>query len=58
VLIHAQSVLGLVQDGLVGTAMDVLVLGAADLVAEGLSSGLLRIWASAAIILLDSCPFK
>lgn len=48
-LIHAQSVLRLIQDGLVGTTMDVLVLAATDLVAEGLAGGLLGIGTGAAI---------
>lgn len=47
-LVHSQGVLGLVQDGLVGSAVDVLVLATSDLVAERLSSGLFRVWASAA----------
>lgn len=33
VLVHTQCVLGLVQDGLVGSAMDVLVLAATDFIA-------------------------
>jgi hypothetical protein len=33
----------------VGSAVDVLVLATSDLVADRLSSGLLRVWTSAAI---------
>jgi len=40
VLVHAESVLGLVQDAVAGTAVDVLVLAAAHLVADVLGGGL------------------
>jgi hypothetical protein len=45
---HTKSVLGLVEDRLAGAAVNVLVLGAAELVGEGLLTGLLRVWDDAA----------
>lgn len=42
-LVHAESALGLVEDGLGGGAVNLAVLGAAHLVADLLSSGLLAI---------------
>lgn len=48
-LVHAQSVLGLVHNGLVGSAVDVLVLAATDLVAEGLAGGFLGVGSGAAV---------
>jgi hypothetical protein len=45
VLVHVESVLGLVQDALVGTlAVDVVVLAAAGLVLDLLAGGLLAVW--------------
>jgi hypothetical protein len=43
VLVHAESVLGLVHETLLGTAVDGLVLAATDLVAGGLGVGLARV---------------
>jgi hypothetical protein len=40
---HPQGVLGLVHDAISRTAVDRVVLAAADLVAEGLASGLVRV---------------
>jgi hypothetical protein len=40
---HAQGILGLVHDALAGAAMNFVVLAAADLVAERLSSGLVGV---------------
>jgi hypothetical protein len=43
VLAHAQRALDLVTNGLVGGAVDVVVLGAAHLVAERLGGGLVGV---------------
>lgn len=48
-LIHSKSVLSLIQNGLVGSTMNVFVLAATDFVAEGLASGLLRVWSGATV---------
>lgn len=42
-LVHAESVLGLVHETLLGAAVDGLVLAAADLVAGRLGVGLARV---------------
>lgn len=43
-LTKTERALDLVANRLVSRAVHVVVLGAADFVAEGLSSGLLRVW--------------
>lgn len=47
-LVHAESVLGLVHETLLGAAVDSLVLAASDLVAGGLSVGLAGVGLGAA----------
>jgi hypothetical protein len=44
VLSETKSTLGLVNDGLAGAAVGVVVLGATELVTDGLGSVLLRVW--------------
>ena len=48
VLVHAENVLGLVHEALLGAAVHGLVLAAADLVAGGLGVGLARVGLGAA----------
>ncbi len=45
---ETKSVLGLVEDGLTRSAVDVLVLGTAELVTKGLRGGLVRVWDNSA----------
>lgn len=58
VLIQAQSVLGLIRDGLVSPTVDVLVLATTDLVAEGLAGGLFGVGTRAAVWLLGTVCLK
>ena len=47
---HAKSVLGLVDDGAAGAAVNLAVLGAAHLVGQGLAGGLVRVGLGATAI--------